>query len=259
MRLLQRHGKISPILEAPWVKTHIFRFDWLHAADQGATADFIGNVFHYLQENHMQGATIEQRYTALFLEQQQFYEDEGVLDRMDALKPKFVENRQGMKLRASGAECRALVPFVLRLARELCDKTDPVENAIYWASFHLCRVYGALSASTPDAQAQMKESSILFATQYVALHDHFNGGDDRLFRIKPKMHWFMHLCDGESKPSMNWLYRDEDFGGSVAAAARRRGGLLSPGASSFNVLEMLALVNPRISIRQLCALLFSIM
>ena len=249
LRLLTRWGKISPILEAPWVKTSIFRFDWLHAADQGATADFIGNVYHHVCENRMDGPTIDDRYSALFLLLQEFYEDEGVLDRMGNLKPTFVEKRQGMKLRASGAECRALVPFVLRLARELFDRTDPVENAMYWASFHLCRVYGALSASTPNAQAEMRDAGIQFATQYVALHDHLNDEDDRLWRIKPKMHWFMHLCDGTSKPSMNWLYRDEDFGGSVAAAARKRGGLHSPAATSQGVLLAMAVVNLRVSIR----------
>ena len=101
----------------------------------------------------------------------------------------------------------------------------------------------------PDAQAVIKESGILFASQYVALHDHFHDEDDELWRIKPKFHWFMHLTDGTHKPSMNWLYRDEDFGGTVAAAARRRGGLNSPGATSRNVLQSLAIVNPRISIR----------
>ena len=100
---------------------------------EGIVADFIGNEFHYF-ESQFPGANKDERYNALFQDIQQYYEDEGVQDRMDCLKPTFIEKRQGMKLRCSAAKCRKLVPFAFKLAQELCDLSNPVEEAIYKAA-----------------------------------------------------------------------------------------------------------------------------
>jgi len=224
--------------------------DWLHAADQGITADHIGNIFHYVTENHIPGANKEARYNALWQEIQADYEANDVADRLDCLKPSFVEKRQGMKLRCSAAVCRALVPIVLKLVTELLDIREPVEEAMYWATYHLDKCYACLSKDfVGDYAATLQESSTKFALQYVALHDHFYPGDDRLFRLKPKLHFFLHLCSDGGHPARNWLYRNEDFGGSVAKAAHRRGGQASATATSYNVLTKLAIGTPRIAAR----------
>ena len=221
--------------------------DWLHAADQGITADFIGNVFYQLVDK-FDGAEKDDRYNALFQQMQEFYEDEDVEDRMDHLQSSFLESRQGMKLRSSAAKIRKLVPFVRRLTSELCDSSDPVQQAMRVAAYHLDKVYENLSAAVHDPAA-LKADSIHFALQYVALHDHLNPGNEDLFKIKPKMHFFLHLCSDGGCPSLHWCYRDEDFGGSVAKAAHRRGGLLSVKATSHSVLIRMLMGTPRISIR----------
>ena len=261
VRLLKRHGWVNLLLEAPWVKTSIFKMDWLHAADQGITADFIGNVFHhFVQSEQIPCADIGKplrtaklrtaaRYQQLHLDMQEWYAEQGVADRMDALKPSFVEARQGMKLRTSAAKCRALVPFVYKMCSEICDMRDPIEEAIYWASFHLNKVYCTLASGFEEPLPVMKESSIQFATQYVALHDHLNKDDERVFRIKPKLHFFLHLCSDGGLPAMHWCYRDEDYGGSVAKASRRRGGMRRPQSTSLRVLNSEAIGTPRVSIR----------
>ena len=252
-RLIARNGWANPLLEAPWVKTRIFKMDWLHAADQGITADFIGNLLFYFHSQFPgQGNAPERKveqYNGLWSEIQSYYEDEDVQDRLDCLKSTFIEGRNGMKLRCSAAKCRKLVPFALRLATEMCDMSNPVEEALYKAAFHLNEVYGALSSSCPEADAVMREHSVKFALQYVALHDHLNGDDARLFRIKPKLHFFLHLCSDGGHPARHWCYRDEDFGGSVAKAARRRGGMRKASATSWRVLTGLKIGNPRISVR----------
>ena len=43
------------------------------------------------------------------------------------------------------------------------------------------------------------------------------------FRCKPKLHMFLELAFGGGEPAKHWNYRDEDFGGSVAAFGKRRG------------------------------------
>ncbi len=47
---------------------------------------------------------------------------------------------------------------------------------------------------------------------------------------------------------MHWCYRDEDFGGSIAKAARRRGGQRNPTATSDRVLMSMAIGAPRVAI-----------
>ena len=247
-KVVMRNGWLCPLLECPWVKSSIFKMDWLHAADQGVTADFIGNVFHYLVEHYMTSGTKEERYQELWLLIQEYYEDENVQDRLDTLQVSMVESGDGMKLRCSAAKCRALVPFLLRITDELCDTANPIEAEIYGACFHLNKVYGCLSNNSPWSQEEFKQSSIEFATRYVSLHDRFNEENPKLWRIKPKMHFFLHLCSDGGKPSMHWCYRDEDFGGSIAKAARRRGGSRNPGATSETVLTCMQIGTPRIAI-----------
>ena len=69
MELLQHirdNGQIiSPLMLAPWVKIDIFRPDWLHCADQGVTADYIGNLFLLISEK-LQGANKDLRVAALW-------------------------------------------------------------------------------------------------------------------------------------------------------------------------------------------------
>ena len=83
-----------------------------------------------------------------------------------------------------------------------------------------------------------------FASQYVALHDLCNPTDDKSFRIELKMHLFMHLVSDGTVPRLIWIYRDKDFGGSVARMARRRGNLLNCRRTSFNVISRFKMANP---------------
>ena len=72
------------------------------------------------------------------------------------------------------------------------------------------------------------EHSTKFAVHFTALAR----ADDKIFRIKPKLHLFLELCASGGQPSKHWNYRDEDFGGSVAAFGKRRGG--PPGTAEFS-------------------------
>ena len=62
-----------------------------------------------------------------------------------------------------------------------------------------------------------------FLLLYVSLSE---SDESKVFwRFKPKHHLFQELTEYDNcNPSQNWTYRDEDFGGTVAAISRRRGG-----------------------------------
>ena len=63
--------------------------------------------------------------------------------------------------------------------------------------------------------------------------------DQMVWRCKPKLHIWLHLCEESlDSPALHWVYRDEDFGGTLAHIATRRGGANSPTAVSHMVLQM---------------------
>jgi hypothetical protein len=197
----------------------------------------------------MPGATLQNRYDALYQQILDWYVENDIQDRLDCLKSTFVESRNGMKLRCSAAKCRALVPFVAKLCTELCDSNDPVEDAMCRAAHHLELAYDALSSSCDNAREQMAQNGLGFARQYIALHDNLHEADDRVWRLKPKLHLFLHLCLDGGDPSLHWCYRDESFGGTVARIAHRRGGQMSVTATSSSVLQAFRAGTPRVSIR----------
>ena len=234
-RLAAKGCLISPLLQCPWAHVRIFRRDWLHIADLGVGADWLGNFLNYIQQFFPGGTKVE-RYNAIFDELQAFYEANEVANRLECLKPSFVENDLGFKLRGSAGTVRAMIPFAWQLAQELLSVDDVEQNTVRQAAYHINMVYSCLSHSCLEPVPQMKEHSTKFALLYVGLHNLMNPTKPKLWRLKPKLHQWLHLCEEGSIPVKTWTYRDEDFGGSVAKAARRRGGMLRPQCTSAKVL-----------------------
>jgi len=223
--------------------------DWLHVADIGVLGDFLGNLFHEIVDL-FPGATKKERCAEIYKEISAFYQANGVADKLDCLLPTCFEQKDsGYKLRASAAKARALVPFAFRITQEMLDPTVPKYAAIRAAAYHLNEVYSALSSSHPTPCETMKEHGIKFAIQYVALHDFCNPANRFAWRIKPKLHLFLHITSDSSIPRLTWTYRDEDFGGSVARMARRRGYLLNNRSTSAAVLSRFKMANPCIRIQ----------
>ena len=248
-RILRSRGKVNPLLTAPWVTTKIFRMDWLHCCDLGVAADFIGNFFHEVVEL-FPGGNKKERCARLSDDILAYYVAEDIKDRFDCMLLTFFEPKDGpYKLRGSAAKIRALVPYCWQLAQEILDLSVPKYAAMSQAAFHLNEVYSALSSAHPDPCASMKEHGIKFSLQYVGLHDHLHPANDKAFRIKPKLHLFLHITSDNSLPRLNWTYRDEDMGGSVARMARRRGNLLKCGSTSGTTLTRFKMSNPVIKIR----------
>ena len=76
------------------------------------------------------------RCTALWAAIQEWYEETGVVDRLQNLLPTMLEGKRVPKLRGSGACVRALVPFAaLRATAYLTD--NPVDVAVRAAATHL--------------------------------------------------------------------------------------------------------------------------
>ena len=207
-------------------------------------ADWLGSFF-VLVASKMPGPNHKARVAQLWGRVQEYYERRGIQDRLQNLTPSML-HAQGKwpKLRCSAAQCRALVDFGMEISR-LLDAGSPAEEAASVGMKHLHTCYQCLSEEVIFSKELLTDSSFKFAQQYVALEDR-NG---RAWRVKPKLHLFLELCIEGGKPATCWTYRDEDWGGSVAKMARRRGGLLSTAAFSSNVLNRFRMQQPVIRMR----------
>ena len=150
------------------------------------------------------------------------------------------------KLRCKVAECRALIPFVVDLADEFLDKSDPAEDIVLTGMRMLSECYKALSAAQIFSRDTLRECSVKFAEAHCEAAGHYS--EAGWFQPKPKLHMFLHMC-ADGAPAKTWTYRDEDFGGSVAQWAKRRGGLLSAGSFSANILNKFKMRHPVLRIR----------
>ena len=154
----------------------------------------------------------------------EFYRDNQISDRLPTITDKMIQkDGSPPKLRASAACARALVPFAKKIADEYLSDADPMEQAAKIAAGHLLKCYETLSHTSIFHTAVLQEHSTMFAIQYKGLSENSRGMD---WKVKPKMHLWLELCSEGSQPSTFWCYRDEDYGGTVAHLARRRGGCL---------------------------------
>ena len=248
-RIRQQGFDISPLLQLPWIRSDCFRTDWLHCADLGVAADFIGNALHVLRDI-VPGPNQDARVHVLSQMMVAYYVRNEVQDRFDCLLLTWFEQRgKGHKLRGGAAKVRALVPWILQACNTLLSPLDVYHGTIRAAAASLARVYDTLREDTFASLETAKRESTKFAILYVACNDHVHADDDRCWRVKPKLHQFLHLCNDGNRPARYWNYRDEEFGGGAARRARRRGGLLSPTAVSKTVLMRFWMQHPKFAMR----------
>jgi hypothetical protein len=241
-KILANGLPISPLLQVPWCTSAIFRVDWLHAADQGVTADWLGHLFKLLITK-IPGNNLKTRTATFWLRLQNWYKVRKIENRLQNLIPTMIQQpKKAPKLRASGAQVRALVPFALVTAEALLRTGVRVEEAALIGTRHLAACYDALSSDSVFPVDVMRFSSIQFALQYVSLEA--ASLDPKSWRVKPKLHVFLEVCSEGGRPAMCWNYRDEDWGGSLAKMSRRRGGVLSVKSFSQNVLDRFKIQQP---------------
>ena len=127
-------------------RSEIFRVDWLHAADPGITADWLGHVFKLLLTK-LPGSTVNERTSELWSQITAFYQANAVQDRLQNLQYTVIKQPQkAAKLRASGAQVRALVPFAAEAASRLLNTANLVDEAARVGTNHLAKCYDALSS-----------------------------------------------------------------------------------------------------------------
>ena len=248
LQLLHREtarGKsVSPIFTVFGVFTYLFKVDWLHCADKGVAADFLGNEFALLLTK-MPGASIDARCLCLSNEMNAYYNEYKIEDRLKSLLPKDFRGsgNEPDKLSGSAAQIRKLVKFGDLMAQKYLSDDDAVEHAIKVAAHHLHNCYQALASnSSHSSHVALQRSCKVFALQYHALFVRI--GDGRSWRVMPKMHLFLELCSEETEPQKFWCYRDEDFGSSVARQSKMKGMWKRLDTYTKHALDLYCMKNP---------------
>jgi hypothetical protein len=234
-RMVLQGKALSPLLSVPYFSMDIFMIDWLHCADHGVAADFLGNVFLMLLSK-CEGRTLKIRCANLWLKIQDWYRRHEVKDCLEQLKLSMIRQpKKAPKLRSKAAQARALVPFAKEAAVEMLSDADVIEHTVKHCAIHLDACYSSLSSATFDSTV-LAENSRKFCLLYCSLSTE-NG---LAWRVKPKLHMFQEMCEmsGGTLPSLCWTYRDEDFGGSIAKYSRSRGGKDTPLNKAKHVLTV---------------------
>ena len=230
-RWLEQGRGVSPIFSAPTVTIDICQIDWLHAMDKGVAASFLGSLLWMLLPL-LRGDNLSARCSSLFKLIQQWYQDHGTTDRFQNLVPTMIKQpKKTPELRGNASQIRALVPCCADLATNyLCDE-EPQITAKQAAQL-LAEVYDNLA----HGRYHSADIAVKYR-QFVTLVAALEASSNKQWRLKPKFHLACHLAESRSNPADTWTYRDEDFGGAVAALTRRRGGTSSPLATARRMLR----------------------
>ena len=130
------------------------------------------------------------------------------------------------KLKVKGAE----------LVEKYCDESEAFDNGVKWVVIYLnqCHDSGLHRDSFHAPSFQRAVQSFLL--QYKSLEAAM-GTDSLLWVLKPKFHMMFELAQTGDCPAMNWNYRDEEAGGTLARMARSRGGFQNPWSVSSRRLQ----------------------
>ena len=233
-RIIEKGDPVSPIFAIPFLDTKCFKIDWLHVADLGISANFLGSLFSVLI-GKLPGANKDDRLASLFDDIQKFYKTTECQSRLEGLTHTMIRKDASStpKLRGRGADIRALVPYGFEAAQRLLDSSDPLESTAKQMAVHLNECYKLLPRAAFQHSA-LAENCQKFCELALAMEDE----DPAIWGCKPKLHLFQELCEeSDYCPSLSWCYRDEDMGGSLARIAHRKGGCLSAKATAENLLK----------------------
>ena len=234
-RIMEKGDPMSPVFSIPFLTTKCFRLDWLHIADQGVAANFLGSLFFTLQDK-FPGADKDAKLANMFREIRSFYVSTNCQSRLDHLTHTMIKKSGGRctpKLRGRAADIRALIPCGRQLAMSHLDTAVPMEATAQQMACQLEACYDMLQRDRYEA-TRMADASRRFCllAQSMEAHDPVN------WATKPKLHLFQELCEeSEYCPSQCWTYRDEDMGGSLAHIGRRRGGAFTAQGTAAAVLK----------------------
>ena len=200
--------------------------DMLHTVDQGFASHVIGNILWECVCMHAWGPTTQEgNVERLMDEMKQWYKEsktgktkiQGKLS-IERLKT----SKQWPKLKAKAAATRHLARFALQLAEKHLPQLQ-----IMLAQM-LCRFYKIVDAEamfmSAEAKAELPGLGRRLCEVYSILSAQAVDRGVRAYKMSPKVHLFLHVCEWQAVESGNprfyWVYADEDLVGQMIEVGR---------------------------------------
>ena len=237
--LIAQDAKLATCWSWPFFTVESIRLDWLHCADQGVTAYFLGGVMSWYCSMPRFGRSKEKRCKALWKSILCWYKANKVDDKLKALKVNRFQSKSAPAfLKAGGAVVRKLLPFFVEMAKGWHPNECTPE--MFLVKEALDALMGCYQCLSKDGPQNLRVCSIGFALALSKL----KALRPSRYAYPPKVHMFLELCSEPGKPSAHWNYRDEDFGGTIARMSHRQGGHDTPLATSLKAVRSFCLKHP---------------
>ena len=221
LRLNEQNIEMNPLFSSPFLTTSQFLIDWLHVADLGVGADVAGNVLLTVSKA-IPGGNAKQRVQHLYEQLVTWYDLQGSTDRLQSLTTTMIKQpNKPPKLRGSAAQIRGTIGFLPMVVAAWLDLDSDEGKCVLAMARHLHACYQCLV--NYDAH-ELRENSRKLCVLWAAMEASQEEGS-LLWRVKPKMHLWQHMCEeSSSSPALAWTYADEDIAGALATMSQRRGG-----------------------------------
>ena len=229
MEFLKIHGLPIPVLLACVIGFTLscVMIDVLHTVDLGLASHIIGNIL-WIQANVRNvfgGSNQETRVSRLENDISKWYSRNKKACKMQhkLIIERLRTKKSWPKLKAKAAATRHLARYALELMQLHFDDTND-ENKEYDTMCLtvirlLVRFYDILESSSMflsnDVKKELPTLALQLGTCYQRLAADAFARGLRLWKITPKLHLFMHLCEIQAivfgNPRFYWTYADEDL------------------------------------------------
>ena len=202
--------------------------DVLHTVDQGIASHIVGNVLWYMAvvKGVLGGETIATKVELLDKHLNAWYKANKCSSKIQGkLSHQRLRSTDGWpKLKAKAAATRHLAKYALHLAQTFASAD---ERPIVAVCQLLTRFYEILESESmflgAAARAELPRLGQQLAVIYSGLASRAAANLVKAWKMTPKMHLFLHLCEWQSldhgNPRYYWTYADEDLAGLMAEVA----------------------------------------
>ena len=238
-------GETVPVLLALvlGMRLECIMIDTLHSVDQGVTAHIVGNIFFILccVRGVFGGNTYAERVRRMAADLKQWYSATRTKNkyRGKLTLERFRKQGQWPKLMGKAAAIKALCKYALHLAMtynngsrydilmlEICQLMQEFYNLMDSESQFMADV----------ARDQLPRIAQRLVEKYATLAADAFSRDMRLWKVSPKHHLFLHLCQIQAilygNPRYYWCYPDEDLVGLAIDVAEG----CHPGTMAYSML-----------------------
>lgn len=227
--MLEAKGKPMPeVFRVRGFKMEFVMIDILHTVDLGVASHVVANIFLEVMRLGCWGATHKVQLEGLTKDMQEWYKAQKNISRLQGrLTIERLRTTGGWpKLKAKAAATRHLTRYALVLAQRHDSGSVHDRQRLAVAQL-LVSFYDVLDQNgmflSPTAKEALPKIGSRLCIIYEKLSRESLEAGRMMWKLVPKFHLFLHLCEWQSQsfgnPRFWWCYADEDLVGHVVEVA----------------------------------------